>query len=58
MITELITQEKKQRNSNVRTEGKRQFRCQKCNKLLAEENGKGRIAGLIKCPRCGYMNEK
>ncbi|OGW41020.1 MAG: hypothetical protein A2Y97_04245 [Nitrospirae bacterium RBG_13_39_12] len=36
---------------------KLEFRCSKCNKLLAKTNGKGRIAALIKCTRCGEMNE-
>jgi len=34
-----------------------EFRCSKCNKLLAKANGEGKIAGYIKCIRCGTMNE-
>tara|TARA_Y100001938_G_C8097470_1_gene439119 strand:- start:1907 stop:2083 length:177 start_codon:yes stop_codon:yes gene_type:complete len=33
------------------------FRCLKCNKLLAKINSKGLLAGQIKCPRCGQINE-
>src|SRR4030042_4580936 len=36
---------------------KQEFRCSKCNQLLAKANGKGNIAGLRKCTRCGNMNE-
>lgn len=35
-----------------------QFRCEVCNKLLAKPNQNGIIAGEIKCPRCGHINEK
>lgn len=30
----------------------------KCNKLLAKGNGDGLLAGSIKCPICGEMNER
>jgi len=35
-----------------------QFRCGQCDKLLAKENANKQIAGQIKCPRCGIMNER
>lgn len=35
-----------------------QFRCKYCNKLLAKANSEGEIAGEIKCPRCGAINER
>ena len=35
-----------------------QFRCGQCDKLLAKENANKQIAGQIKCPRCGVMNER
>jgi hypothetical protein len=38
-------------------EGNVDFRCYLCYKLLAKENAAGKIAGSIKCPRCGKMNE-
>ena len=34
------------------------FRCESCNKLLAKGNQAGFLAGEIKCPRCGAINEK
>lgn len=34
-----------------------QFRCDGCAKLLARANKRGAIAGEIKCPRCGRINE-
>ncbi len=33
------------------------FRCKMCGRLLAKKNCKGAIAGEIKCPRCGAINE-
>lgn len=35
-----------------------EFRCKECGKLLAKGNGSGFLAGSIKCPRCGEMNER
>lgn len=35
-----------------------QFRCSKCNKLLAKPNKNGKIEGEIKCLRCGTINER
>ena len=29
----------------------------KCNRLLLKTNSKGRVAGQIKCPRCGALYE-
>ena len=34
------------------------LRCLACNKLLAKTNNSGVVAGEIKCPRCGVINEK
>jgi hypothetical protein len=34
-----------------------EFRCIKCNKLLARKNMEGKISGQIKCTRCGTVNE-
>tara|TARA_R100001086_G_scaffold91957_1_gene45566 strand:+ start:495 stop:671 length:177 start_codon:yes stop_codon:yes gene_type:complete len=36
---------------------KTELRCLKCGKLLAKINSNGVLAGQIKCPRCGAMNE-
>jgi phage FluMu protein Com len=36
----------------------KEFRCRKCNKLLAKSNKGGEIKGQIKCPRCGTINER
>ena len=33
------------------------FICRECNKLLAKPNKSGAVAGEIKCPRCGHINE-
>lgn len=33
------------------------FVCCACNKLLAKSNKLGAVAGEIKCPRCGHINE-
>ncbi|MDH4220774.1 MAG: Com family DNA-binding transcriptional regulator [Candidatus Aminicenantes bacterium] len=55
MIKHLIKNDKK--SGNVLPEKYSAFRCNSCNKLLAKENMEGKIAGQIKCPRCGTINE-
>jgi phage FluMu protein Com len=35
---------------------KTEARCLTCGKLLAKFNSNGLLAGEIKCPRCGKLN--
>ncbi len=39
-------------------EQQKQFRCSKCDKLLAKSNSNGKIEAEIKCIRCGTINER
>lgn len=46
------------RSANVKREQKQQFRCKKCNKLLAISNKYDELSAQIKCPECGEINER